>query len=470
VAILCVLVAGVALSAAGAASAGPPGVWTRIGDPTGTSTEQVGVARTPDGVLHVAWLRKNGAGADLMHTAIARNGRAAGRPAAIVTGWAQIESPALVASPDGSLRAVFGGTRSTDASETNASMNTATAGEGGDGWTLVTGSIVHTTNAYASPAGAALEPDGTPVTTWATTYGLGIHVGLDPAAEDETLQAACCAYEPQLATDAAGGQVVLGWDSNAGGARGIFAQAVAPAGPRQLAPGSASSSDADEQRTAISARLGAPGVYLAYCGGGSSSCRDVLLWRYGGGAPLVVAKAPDSTTDAGRRVMVAPGPQGRLWVAWERGGRIYAARSNEAVTRFGPTVSTAPPRGTSDIWHLAGDGADGPLDLLASVDAGGIAAWHTQLLPPLSLTVRVHKAGQKRRVVIRVGDAGDVVSAVRIRFAGSAYLGLHMPKSRLADAHGLLNLTLPAVQGKRSLTLLASKAGYAPARRTVAVH
>ena len=466
---MCLLVASVVLLAAGAAWAGPPGVWTRISDPAASNTDQVGVARTPDGVLHVAWLRKAGAGADLMETAIAKSGRLAGSPAPIVTGWSQIGNPALVVSSDGSLRAVFGGTRSTDPGETNTSMNTATAGEDGATWTLVTGSIVNTTDAYASVAGVALQPDGTPVTTWATTYGLGIHVGLDPSTPDQILQTACCAYQPQLATDASGGRVVLGWDSNASGASGIFAQAVVPAGPKQLAPGSASSPDADQLHTAIVARLGAPGVYLAYCGGGTTFCRAVLLWRYGGGAPLVVAKAPDATTDAGRRVMLAPGPQGRLWVAWERSGRIFAARSNKTVTRFGPIVSTAPPRGTSAIWQLGGDGADGPLDLLANVDAGGIATWHTQLLPPLTLTASLHKAGKKRRLVIRVTDAGDPVPGARIRFAGSIFHGLPTPKPRLSNAHGLLSLTLPAVQSRRTLTLVAGEAGYSPARRTVTV-
>jgi hypothetical protein len=458
-----------ALAGAEAVSAGPPGVWTRISDPTGTNVDEVGIARTPDGVLHVAWLRKDGDAVDLMQTAIGKGGRTLGSPATIVSGWSRIANPALVVSPDGGLRAVFGGTRSTDPGETNTSLNTAAAGESGVGWTLTTGSIAKTMNAYASPAGAALERDGTPVTAWATTFGLGIHVGLDPSADDQIVQTACCAYQPQLATDAASGRVVLGWDSNASGAHGIYLQAVAPAGAKRLAPGSAASPDADEQHTAISARLGAAGVYLAYCGGGTTFCRNVLLWRYGGRKPLAVAKAPDATSQAGERVALGRGPQGRLWVMWERGDRIYAARTNKAATRVGPAVSTATPRGTSAIWKLDGDGADGPLDLLASVSTGaGIATWHTWLLPPLTLTATVHAHGEKRQLAVAVTDAGDPVPGARIRFKSSGY-HLMAPKPYATDAHGRLTLTLPAVQGTGSLTLTATKPGYAPATQKASV-
>lgn len=444
-----------------AAAAGPPGHWTRVTGATLSNSDEVAVARTSDGALHVVWRSEAGGAERLMHAAIAADGRLEGPPNAVVQGWSSVGTPALVVGRDGSLHVFFGGIRSTNSNETNNSMNAATAGSAGASWSLVKGSVVHTTNAYASTAAAALESSGTPVTGWATSYGLGVHVGLNPAAADEMLQKACCAYQPALAVDASSGAVVLAWFSDAGTQKGILVQGVAPAGARLLAPGSASSPDADEHRTGITARLGAPGVFVAYCAGaaGSSFCRSVDLWRYGGVQPLVVARAPNAVTHAGRRVSAAPGPDGRIWVMWTRGHRIYASRTNRAATRPGPVVSTAPPPGMSEIWKLDGDGANGPLDLLASVDAGDgghIAAWHTQLLPPLQVRVQPSSfpADSGATIRITVTDVGDPVSNARVAVAG---------RSLTTDAAGRAVLTMPKRGKAGSFPVRVTKPGYAAA-------
>ena len=63
---------------------------------------------------------------------------------------------------------------------------------------------------------------------------------------------------------------MIAWYSNAEGRNGLWVQQVLPSkGPRTLVPGSVlgGKSLAIDQQTAIEARLGAPGVYLAYCSG-----------------------------------------------------------------------------------------------------------------------------------------------------------------------------------------------------------
>ncbi|MDX6701774.1 MAG: hypothetical protein QOF26_2000, partial [Baekduia sp.] len=81
-------------SGAGAASAAP---WA----PVGTSgqlnvSDNVGLARTSDGVLHVAWFRRTPEGLyDTLQTPIAAAGTA-GTAVPIVTGWASVEGPSLV--------------------------------------------------------------------------------------------------------------------------------------------------------------------------------------------------------------------------------------------------------------------------------------------------------------------------------------------------------------------------------------
>ena len=71
------LVAGLAaLACPGVAAAGPPGSWTKLTDGSAPNTLEVGLARTSNGVLHVAWQRKNGSNEDLVHTPISSAGAA----------------------------------------------------------------------------------------------------------------------------------------------------------------------------------------------------------------------------------------------------------------------------------------------------------------------------------------------------------------------------------------------------------
>ena len=75
----------------------------------------------------------------------------------------------------------------------------------------------------------------------------------------------------------------------------------------------------------------------------------------------------------------------------------------------------APPSGTTTIWKVGGDGALGPLDVLASVSAGGgLATWHTQVLPRLQLKA----VGSKKKATFTVTDAGDPVAGATVRAGG----------------------------------------------------
>ena len=126
-----------ALAFAGVAHAGPPGEWTRITDPE-WSSGQIGLARTPDGVLHVAWRRKDEAKdtIELLHTALRPNGRIAGSPVVITSGWPSMAEPDLVAV-HGGLRVFFGGIPASETPVTgDGSLYTASAGPEGARWTL----------------------------------------------------------------------------------------------------------------------------------------------------------------------------------------------------------------------------------------------------------------------------------------------------------------------------------------------
>ena len=117
----------VAASVAPAAHAAP---WKRVTTPDGASTDQVGLARSADGGLHVAWHHPTGPNtADLLHTAISAAGKV-GATSPVQSGWTGFTNPALVVDPGG-LRALWGGFRSTDSSDPQNETNTALSPDGG---------------------------------------------------------------------------------------------------------------------------------------------------------------------------------------------------------------------------------------------------------------------------------------------------------------------------------------------------
>ena len=413
------LVAAGAASALGTSPTGPAGgsAWTRVTDANGRNIDQVGLARTGDGKLHVLWRRRTGPTNEaIVHAPIAPNGTKGGETV-VLGGFNAVGDPDVVVLPDGRLRAFFMGLGRTNE---EGGVVSATAPSSGAAWTRE-GVRVSSSTKAVGPVGAALTSAGAPVFAYAMSFFLGLHVGLDPVQQDVRLSPdnRCCDYLPDLATDAATGESVLAWYSNADGRRGIWAQRVLPApGGRLLAPGSVVGGKAitQDQRTPIAARLRAGGVYVGYCGG-YPSCKRALLWRVGAGAPLSAGGSLDVED-----VNISPGPEGRLWVMWHDGKskRVYARRTNKAATRFGPLLELPPPPRTSSIWKLSGEGSRGPLDLMVSASTpGSLATWHRRLLPKLTVSVSIVQSTKTAKFTIR--DAGDPVAGARVFVGGKAY-------------------------------------------------
>ncbi|MGE3527030.1 MAG: hypothetical protein AB7I33_13995, partial [Gemmatimonadales bacterium] len=264
---------------------GPPGDWHRITELTGRNIDEAAAARRPDGVLHLAWVRKTGTRWDLMHGTIDSAGNTVGAASVIADGWASLSNPYLLVPTRGGLRVFMSGIRGQGPKDPyQGSIYTATAPASGTPWSLAEGGITKSYNTGAP--GAANTPDGSPAVAWSTSSGLFVHRGLEENTPDQKLPVTgCCAYNPALATDAVSGEVVLGWYSNIRQDHGLWAATVSPSmGVKVYAPGSArpdhSASIQPMYRTPIAARLGAPGVYLAYCSG-YPVCERVNLWRVG---------------------------------------------------------------------------------------------------------------------------------------------------------------------------------------------
>ena len=448
--VLTFVLAGVILIAATSASAGPRGQWTRLPG-TVINFAEPGLARTGDGVLHVVYTRRNGNREDLIHLEVTPAGQL-GPDAVAIGGWSAMSHPDLLRMPDGSLRAFFGGIRSTNVGETNKRLSTATAPAAGTPWTLKSGDVVQAPSAYATGvAGAGLAKDGTPISTWSVSPGLGYHYGINGGDPDRAIpQTGCCLYTPEIAVDSASGQAWVGFHSNENAGPGLYVKAIGTAGPqggRKLAQGSVigKSSIYPGNRTSMTGRIGAGGVYLFY-GQGYPTFKTLALWKVDTPKPGLVIKA-----DRNEHANIAAAPDGRLWLMWEQNGVIYAARTNRAASRVGAVNAVRPPSGAT-IYRLNGEGSAGPLDLIANMQAaGGQALWHQQVWPKLSLTGSRSGAN----VVFRVTDAGDAVAGATVKAGG---------KTLKTNARGTATLA-NAPRGRVKAS--ASKAAYAPATATV---
>jgi hypothetical protein len=449
---LVLLFGGQAASAAG---------WTRITSPDGGNSDQVGLLRTADDVLHVAWHRRAGPNSeDLLHTAISSGGRVAAT-APIATGWSGIQNPALAAAPGG-IRVFFGGIRTTDSGEPNQELNTAFASSGSGSWALQIGSVVPIdAQAYGSPVSAATLPDGTPLEAWAGTLGTWVHAGLSPSAPNWDYQAPLgqYGYEPSIAADAAG-KAMLAWYSSATGHLGVFAQDVAadgsPVGSPANMPGTGNMKVGMLARTPLVARSGG-GFYVAYATGYPALNR-VRLWRVGGGAP-VVAK---TSRTANSKATLAADAKGRIWVAWTNtvgsSPHVFARRSNRAASVLGAVVDAGRPSGASSIYRLDASATGTALDVFGNTSIGvssTTATWYRRVLPGLTLVAtpaKIHR-GKTSGVTFKVLDAGDAVAGAVVRAGG---------KAGTTNAKGKVTLTI--VGRNRSVAATATAKGYVGAR------
>ena len=103
------------------------------------------------------------------------------------------------------------------------------------------------------------------------------------------------ALEKIAGVDAASRQAWVGFHSNENDGPGLYVNAIGPGGPqggRKLAPGSVvgKSSIYPGNRTSLSGRIGAGGVYLVY-GQGYPTFNTLALWKVDTAKPHLTVKA-----------------------------------------------------------------------------------------------------------------------------------------------------------------------------------
>lgn len=443
--------------AASSASAAP---WKRVTTPDGSSTDQVGVARTANGVLHLVWSHPTGPNTeDLNHTAITRDGRL-GATNPVQTGWTGFSNAALVLDPGG-LRTFWGGFRSTDSGDPHDEVSTALSPDGGASWALQPGSInPRGAQSYASNLAATVRPDGSTLQAFAGTLGTWVHAGLSPATPNHDYQAPFgqYGYDPNLTTDT-GGRSVLAWFSSATARAGVLAQLVAadgsPSGQVLTMPGTSGMRSGMLGRTPLAA-LG-PSLYAAY-----PTPNRIRVWRIGTANAPVIGRIGGSGSPA---VAIAPTADGRLWILWTKGfgdPDVYARRTNVGARKFGAVVNAGHPRDAMQAYKLDASAVGGMLDVLGNFNIGTTTTAvtsHRRILPGLTLRARPRglRSGEQTDVRFTVLDAGDPVQGARVTAGGES-----------ARTNGQGRVTL-SVNSRRPLTARATHPGYTPASRRLGV-
>ena len=463
-----VLAAGAAASVllVTAAAAGPPGRWSTLAEGPGVpggGANEVALARTGDGTLHVAWREDTGPLTAVIRTRpISRAGRP-GATATAVAGFGLAADPALVASAGG-VRLFFAAGTPTEG------LLSATAPGSAGPWSGPA-LVINAELSRARTPAVTLDAGGTPWQTWYSGGGIAVHRGTSPGAV-HVLGGTGTNARPTIAADATG-RIWVAW-CRFGGPEptGTIAQQVdpatgAPVGAQIQLPGSATTYqdqaystcvlDATVARhTPLVARAGG-GVYAAGTRGYPTQ-RAVTVWRL----DADVTRRTD--VGAGRLGVANPAlaaaPDGRIWVAWldraPGGTRIMARRSNRAGTAFGAVVIARPPGGiSSGSLNLSAQADRADLIVLAQAPSGARRIQHTQLLPGLTLVrASVQRQGTSGSLVtFRANDAGEPLAGVRGRAEG---------RTAVTAANGVARLRLRP--GSRRVTSAGTRAGYVGAR------
>ncbi len=333
----------------------------------------VSLLRTADGTLHVAFEEQlDGPAYRMLSVPV----DAAGREGAAEEIDPVDGEPALLAGPDGSVRALAAEIR------LNPPLQNATGifqySRAGAGAWSAPSVVTDFGTSYAGRPNGLFLPDGTLLSVSPMAGAGRVFRNAGSPNEGVALNAAvpdCYATSPTLARDGATGAVWVAWVQWNCAQIGVFAQQVDPAtgtlvGQPLKAPGSTWRIDGRDgyadlslaENLAFTGRPGAPGVFLAFS---SDNDARVRVWQVGAATTTAIAARKGSID----QVMLTPESSGgRLWVGWTESQRLWLQRSSAAGTFSGSPRPLDPPRGSNapilaiHTWDIAG--AAGGTDVL----------------------------------------------------------------------------------------------------------
>ncbi len=443
------------LAAAPMAGAVAPGTWELLapagpGEP-GTSDDP-GLHRSPDGVLHVAWVHANGPlDATLSERRFSLAGALQPGASTIADHWVDLGDAAFTDEKTGGLRVFFGGQQTVS---TGSPLGLQTATQVGQGWSAPT--QLDATYGVVSAVGG----DQAFQVFQSLSRVVG-RPGLTPNVPLTVYSSGLTDGSPNVVRDAAG-RVFVAWCGFGGSGGGTYVQQVdpgtgSPVGAQMLLAGSATRFGGAlystcvlqtevSRRTPIVAGAGS-GVYVAGSAG-YPTLSQVLVWRLGTSTLTAISEPAVTHSEP----QLAAAPDGRIWVGWIRsaGGKqvIVVRRSNRKASVFGAPVRVLSPGGWTIGSFEASATAD-HLDVVGQFSAGGSNSLrHTVVLPGLTL-VRdrlARRADGRCRVTYRVHDAGAPVAGALVRVGSLA---------RLTARNGRVTLT-----ARCSRHATATKKGY----------
>jgi hypothetical protein len=422
-------------------------------------SDQVGLARSSDGVLHVAW-RHQALTQDLFQTPIAASGRV-GSPVTIVSGWASVGSPALVGQGP-VLSVFFPGTATLTTGDPTYGLDAVRSFDAGASWRLSPTAIARNQFAFArTPAAAAVS--GSYVQAWYGTDVTVVHTGLDPnippvggygIGTDQALATAANVHGQA-------GQVMVAWCNELGASTGVFLARVDPYtsnGARiggVVALRDTGRCPADTRVALVSFRDiprdspgGEPYFYTA---ASSANGRRVRVYVIAQGRVVAVQTLAGGPSIK-QQIAIAAGPSGRVWVGWrdsDTGDLVFRRSDSRSGFVYGAAVTVRLPPGQT-ISQLALDAQNDRLDAIATTsnDNNVVSLFAAQVHPGLTLTAGTAKT--IARTWFRVLDAGDPVRDATVRVAR---------RTLTTDSRGYAKTRLR----RGSYTASASKPGYVAA-------
>jgi hypothetical protein len=366
-------------------------------------------------MLHVAWQRRSANGLyDLMQTPVTARG-VVRAPGPIVTGWASVEGPTLLASGS-ALFAFFSGTQTLVTGDPHEGVDEAVSSDGGSVWALSPTSVAAGDFAGSRDASVAFGSGGL-LASWYAGEETVVHLGTDPA----TINNRGYGLGTDQAIAVSGGSALVAWCTGVQGPNGVFVQPVDPAtgaavGAARIVPGSTSRGAGGAAESFCPASTRVPlvarqqrGFFVATVDG----TRRVLSgWSVGAARSLRLAAG----TSYKQQVAAAasPGSKASVWVGWVQDGKVELRRSNGSASVFGATVTLDGPRDGS-IFGLDLNAQSDCVDVIARVehDDGTVGLEHAASYPGLTLV-----ATSGRAPSFRVLDAGDPVKGATVTVAG----------------------------------------------------
>ncbi len=418
-------------AAPAAATAGPPGSWTKVSSAGQLNpSDLASVARTDDGFLHVAWFRRipSSSTYDLLVSPVSPGG-VVGRETRVATGWASLGGPTLLAYGN-ELSLFFSGPQTSITGDPHDGLDLATSSDAGASWAVAPTAIAAGDFVSARDASVVEFDYRRYLESWYAGRETVVHAGLDPLTANQRGYGDGANQNIASNVNIKPGALVT-WCTGVQGANGVYVQFVdpktgAPVGPASLMPGSTVVHDGVAQ-TFCPAAAKVPLVttvaydhddhYLSsgyFVASTDADRRAVRVWRVGSKNAMTLAMG--DTTKQYLALATNPDGIGRFWVGWIEDEKLKLRRSNNTASAFGKTVTVGKipfGRGGIDALDLAGQ--DDRVDAVVRLTNGNneVALYHTQSYPGLTLSAT---GGQN--AVFHVTDAGDPVSGARIKVAG----------------------------------------------------